>query len=223
MSEKIYKCDFHSHPLCHRYYPDNGRNKDIVLTEHDKAEIRAYVDWAIGERELDVIGITDHDLIQSSLYAREYVKENNLPAQIVTGAECEIYIQYTVSGYKTQHYAHILVIGVDEIPNHQVVMTVEQFSKFADDVRNLGGMVVMAHPVFSEKVFYMIAEYLDGFETLNRDMVTFYEGARYAREHGLQLKEFQNSDFHAMGSYYNIEIPIHINYESEEFVKKLVK
>lgn len=225
--KKQFKCDFHSHPLCHTYYPDyNNTNKDVVLSDKDKLCIENYVNWCVDKRKLDVIAITDHDLIQSSLYARKYAKAKKLPIKIVTGAECEIYIcdEYSKLAFRNAYnYCHILVLGVDKIPQHETHMTTDQFEIWANEIKTLGGITVMSHPSFSKTVFYSIAEYLDGFEILNRDHFGFSEGLDYIKENGLQLKAFKNSDFHYTDDYEYYQMPQNFNYEDENFIKKLIK
>ena len=226
---KLTRCDFHCHPLSHKYYPASDYNKNIVLTEEDKEDIRDYIHWCIHVRKLDVTAITDHDLIQSSLYAREYVKQNNLPIKIICGAECEVFIrddEYLEIGkykFREWNYCHMLVLGVDHIPEHKSNMTELEFKAWADKIRSIGGIVVMSHPLFSKLVFYIIAEHLDGFESINRDVLEFGEGIEYSDKEKLNLKAFTNSDYH----WYNDDrteksIPINVNYESSDFINGLV-
>lgn len=227
--ERNFRCDFHSHPLSHKYYPDrDGHNRDIILSEDDKKDIRSYVDWCINERKLDVIAITDHDLIQSSLYAKKYAKKNHLPIKVVTGAECEVFIfdenydGIVKSIWKSYNYCHILVLGVSFIPYHKIYMTELEFESWANEIRDIGGIVVMSHPSLSPLVFYTIAQYLDGFELLNRDYFKFSEGRDYSNMNNLNLKTFMNSDYHYYGEFSNPKLPIYLNIETEEFVNKLL-
>lgn len=217
MSKGLYRCDLHSHPLCHDYYPITpNKASGVVLNEQDKEKIRWYVNWCIEERELDAIAITDHDLIQSSLYAREYAKENSLPITIITGAECEIFIRIG----EQFKYCHILVLGVNEIPYHEIYMNEVEFALWVNDIHALGGIVVMSHPAFSCVVFDIIAEYLDGFEVINRDVLYFTEGLDYRKEDGSLLLPLKNSDYHYAPGYYQ-DTPIEMNYLPKEWVDKL--
>lgn len=210
------KYDLHQHPLCHNYYPKEP-NKKINLTDGDKKQIETYINWCLRNRDIDVIAITDHDLIESSLYAKEFVEKNNLPIKIITGAECEIH--FPVYGKFT--YVHLLVLGVEEIPEHPYYCQMEDVKKFIDDVHEIGGKVVMSHPMFYEDAFVFLAEYLDGYEEINRGCYTFYEGEDICQKLGIELKKFNNSDYHYDGIFhYN---PVESYNTDEEFLKELLK
>ncbi len=228
MNKKKLKCDFHTHPLSHRYYPmeciysaKKNENGMVILSDEDKKRIEEFVHYCIDERELDVVAITDHDLAESSIYAREYVKENNLPIKIIIGAECEIILLDSFA----DGYVHLLVLGLEDIPEHPRYMTIEEMQKFVDDIQRKNGYVIMAHPKYSEFIFYNLCEYLDGYEELNRDTISFEIDKNKARDRkNLEhLRAFKNSDIHFFGEGHT-PLPTYYNEldEDDEMLRNLL-
>lgn len=181
------KADLHMHPLCHKYYHEGNPQFVKSLDDFDKQRIRAVVDWNI-RHGMDVISITDHDMILPSLYAIEYVKENNLPIIVLSGTEMEI------EDFINKETVHILGIGIRELPIYRAEET--SAKELIESIHNLGGIAIMSHPQFSTGSFYDHYGFLDGYEYINSDRYIFDEGALFLHNIGYPLKSYRNSDFH---------------------------
>jgi hypothetical protein len=146
---------------------------------------------------------------------------------VVTGAECEVYpiINWgdeTQPIYK-RDWCHLLVLGVEKIPEHKEAMNLDEVEQFINDVHEQGGIVVMSHPCFSKMVFFVLADMLDGFEILNRDEYGFEEGVKFCEKYNIPYKTYKNSDYH----YYNYSFdaknnptPINIGSANDMYVKQ---
>ncbi len=190
------KADLHIHPLTHKYYfAMMDGFSEIVLDDEDKKNIRDVVDWCINERRLDCIALTDHDMIQASIYAREYVAQKNLPIQIITGAECTVHdpdIRFE------QDEVHLLCLGLETLPIYNHDTSVE---RMIEEVKKLGGTVIMSHPIVYPESFFSYCHLLDGYEYRNSDKEPFDEGKKYVDSRVFNMKAYNNSDFHYRGEF----------------------
>ena len=190
--------DLHIHPLGHKYYSTmiEGFSK-VILDEGDKADIRAVVNWCCHERKLNAIALTDHDMIQASLYAREYAKQAELPIEIITGAECSVSDPNEAKG---DDEVHLLCLCIEKLPPYNYQTPVD---KMIETVREMGGYIIMSHPIKYPRSFFRYAHLLDGYEYLNSNNLPFDEGKKYIELNRLQICAFSNSDFH----YDGVELP----------------
>jgi predicted metal-dependent phosphoesterase TrpH len=188
--------DLHLHPLSHKYFfAMDGGLLEVVLDDEDKSNIEAVVNWCYHDRGLDAIALTDHDMIQSSLYAAEYAKRAGLPIEIITGAECAV--------RDPQHNmwfgeVHLLCLGIDKLPKYNSRAPVCQM---INAVQDIGGFVIMAHPVIYPESFFRYCHLLDGYEYRNNGKPPFDKGKKHVASRALSVKEFNNSDFHFDGGF----------------------
>lgn len=222
MEKDIYRYDLHMHPLCHEYYPNyNNRNSTIQLNNMDKKNIEDVIRICI-DNEIDIISITDHDMIQSSLYAKEYIYKNNLPINLVLGTEVEFitdaynilrnpsydgtYDNYHFgafidsASYGIQEQLHLSVLGLERLPIYPRNAYIEHIKQYIHEIHDMGGMVIINHPLFSRKCFYELIDIVDGFEAINNDVHFFEEGSEHCAQNKLDKIELIGSDFHYMPS-----------------------
>ncbi len=196
------KSDLHMHALCHKYFDlfyAISAFRSVVLDEEDKRRIREIVNWCVRVRKLGAIALTDHDMIQSGLYAAEYVRQEALPIEIVTGAECSVCDPF--SGDEV----HLLCLGIDKLPKYTTETSVD---RMITAVRDMGGYVVMSHPFVYPGSFVRYCHMLDGYEYRNGGNPPFEEGKAYAAEHGLIIRAYSNSDFHYEGVLPEADSPL---------------
>lgn len=188
--------DLHIHPLEHKYYfaMIEGFSK-VVLDDEDKRAIREVVNWCLYIRGLNAIALTDHDMIQASLYAAEYVKEAALPIEIITGAECSVCDPHADT---EDDEIHLLCLQISKLPKYNSRTPVD---KLIQAVHELGGYVVMSHPIQYPQSFYRYCHLLDGYEYSSGNKPPFDEGKEYAALHSLPIRLFCNSDFHYTGVF----------------------
>lgn len=188
--------DLHIHPLEHKYYfaMTEGFSK-IVLDDEDKRAIREVVDWCLHIRGLNAIALTDHDMIQASLYAAEYVKEAALPIEIITGAECSVCDPHTDMEYDE---IHLLCLGIDKLPKYNSRTPVDKLTK---EVHELGGYVIMSHPIQYPQSFSRYCHLLDGYERRNSNKQPFEAEKVYSNLRTLPIQAYNNSDFHYTGKF----------------------
>ena len=188
--------DLHIHPLDHKYYFEMGGGfSRIVLDDEDRRTIRDVVEWCCHDRGLDTVALTDHDMIQSSLYAAEYVKESGLPIEIITGAECTV-TDPCATIENTE--VHLLCLGVQKLPKYNSQTPVD---KMIAVVHGMGGYVIMSHPIKYPESFRHYCHLLDGYEYNNGGHPPFEEGKNYVREQGLSTYAYNNSDYHYKGAF----------------------
>ena len=182
------------HPLGHKYYYTlDGGNPNVVLDLNDKQCIRDVVDWCYHVRGLGCIALTDHDMIQASLYCAEYVKEIGYPMEVITGAECSVCNPHLEIGHDG---VHLLCLGITSLPPYNPRTSV---SKMIEAVHDVGGYVIMSHPIEYPESFKRYAHLLDGYEYQNGNHFDFEDGAKILKSQGLEIKAFNNSDYHYGG------------------------
>lgn len=188
------KSDLHIHSLGDKYADDINIDdfSKVVLDDDDKNRIRTVVDWCCHNRGLDAVALTDHDMIQGSLYAAEYVKLTGLPIKIITGAECTVFDD-TVPLGKSE--VHLLCLGIDELPQYDRWTPVPTFIRRA---HQLGAFVIMSHPIDSPDSFKCCWHLLDGYEYKNGHRLSFDKGKRIIGHREIPIA-FCNSDFHYEG------------------------
>lgn len=191
---ETWSADLHMHPLDHCYYGGQSDLSGIVLHERDKQAVREVVDWCVQMRKLDIIALTDHDMIQASLYARDYVHELGLPVKIVTGAECEV---IDPKDNAPMQLVHLLCLNLPALPHYSWQTTVPEMIRM---VKGMGGTVIMSHPIYYPASFARYAHLLDGYEYRNGRNQPFEEGKELVRRYSLAAQPFANSDFHYSGS-----------------------
>lgn len=195
--------DLHIHPLGHKYYfAMTDGFSSVVLDDEDKRNIRDIVNWCRHDRNLDAIALTDHDMIQASLYAEEYVKQAALPIDIITGAECSVCDPHKEMG---DNEVHLLCLGIEKLPKYSDETPVD---KLIERVRRLGGYVIMSHPIQYPDSFFRYCHLLDGYEYRNGDKPPFDEGKKYLEMHGISLQAYNNSDFHYYGELAAADAPV---------------
>ncbi len=100
-----------------------------TLASDGLASARAVVDCAEELGDLDVIAITDHDDVASSLQAREWAAKKGYRVQVVTGVEV------------TTREGHLLALFVEERPP-----ALRPLRETAEWVLERGGTCVAPHP-----------------------------------------------------------------------------
>ena len=191
------KSDLHMHPLGDTY-SENIEIDDltkVVLNNEDKRRIRAVVDWCCYDRKLDAIALTDHDMIQASLYAKEYVKQGRIPIEIITGAECTV-CDTNPDIPPGKDEVHLLCLGINALPAYSVRKT--SVPKMIRAVHELGGFVIMSHPMNYPWSFRNYWHLLDGYEHRNDHRLAFDEGRQIVGNRASPIA-FCNSDFHYWG------------------------
>ena len=197
------KSDLHIHPLGDTY-SDNIEIDDftkVVLNDEDKRRIRAVVDWCCYERKLDAIALTDHDMIQASLYAKEYAEREGIPIKIITGAECTV-CNTSSEAQAGKDEVHLLCLGINALPAYKVRRT--SVPKMICAVHELGGFVIMSHPVDYPWSFRDYWPLLDGYEYCNGHRLPFNEGKQTVGN-CVPPFAFCNSDFHYRGGVLPVE------------------
>ncbi|MDR2909110.1 MAG: PHP domain-containing protein [Oscillospiraceae bacterium] len=187
------RADLHIHPLAHKYYGNCDDLRDIILDEKDKKKIRKVIDWCIKVRGLGAIALTDHDMIQSSLYAAEHVKKQKLDIEIITGAECEV---TDPEARISSMPIHLLCLGIKELPAYTRRTAVDKMIRL---VHEMGGKAIMAHPIYYPETFCRYAYLLDGYEYENGGAgmaFTFGMSFLKTRVFDHKIKYYCNSDFH---------------------------
>jgi predicted metal-dependent phosphoesterase TrpH len=177
------QCDLHIHT----------RASDGLI---DVDELLTHVEQ---NTDLDVIAVTDHDLLDASLRARDLAAKRRLRCEVITGMEV------------TTRDGHMLALFID-----QPVASYRPASETVAAVHALGGICVAAHPLswlsnsFTERVLGELldapdpAGRIDGIETMNNTLPG-YVGRKRCREiaRARQLPQTGGSDAHfliAVGS-----------------------
>ena len=194
--------DLHIHPLNHKYYHQSAIDYvSVILDEEDKACIRAVVDWCCHVRKLDAISLTDHDMLQAGLYARDYVAQSNLSIRIVPGAECEV---CDPQSQRHTQPIHLLCLGIETLPRYSWRTSV---SEMISMVHKQGGIVILSHPVYYPQTFYRYCHLLDGYEYKNGEAGVFEDGKQFLSTRICDCKPYCNSDFHYEGVLPSVASP----------------
>jgi predicted metal-dependent phosphoesterase TrpH len=179
------RIDLHTHPLSHRYSYD--RLNPSVLTAKDEDDIKGLI--AFGqERGLDAIGITDHDLALSGLWARNYALQAKLPIRVIAGCECELYF--------LSQWIHILALNITK-PLEYTAFTPPDI--LVTKIKEQGGVSVLAHPMcYGVDIYHALKGLVDGIEYRNgaqdkRGRETF---SGILDEDKYSGPRFYNSDYH---------------------------
>ena len=151
--------------------------------------------FACKKKGLTHIALTDHDMIQSSLYAAEYVKQAALPIKIIPGAECTV-CNTNPEVPPGKDEVHLLCLGINELPAYRIRRT--SVPKMIHAVHELGGFVIMAHPIDYPWSFRSYWHLLDGYEYRNGHRLPFDEDKQIVGSRALPVA-FCNSDFHYFG------------------------
>lgn len=190
------KTDYHLHPLGHRYRrlsPEVLRKH--VLTDRDKSDIRAVVDFCAKNRGLSGISVTDHDLLASGTYARQYAAEQWPGLVVIPGAECSL----SLPGYPPgKDWVHVLCYGIERLPPYTRNTPLPQFAQLA---HALGAILVLAHPVMYPSVFEEYHYFFAGYE-VNSGTTPLYHPVR-----DWGLRAYQNSDYHFSGALPQLPAP----------------
>jgi predicted metal-dependent phosphoesterase TrpH len=204
--------DLHIHTLSHKYFFDMADGfSEVVLDDEDKHNIEAVVNWCCHDRGLSAIAITDHEMIQPSLYAADYVKKAGLPIEIITGAECAVRDPHSNMWFGE---VHLLCLGIDKLPRYGSRTPVD---RMVSAVHDAGGFVIMAHPVVYPDSFYRYCHLLGGYEYRNSNKHPFDEGKRFVASNNLSIREFNNSDFHYSGAFPNTaSSALHSNHDGQD-------
>jgi hypothetical protein len=151
---KNMRIDFHTHAIGHRY--SYHGMIPTHLSPKDEADIRGLLNLGL-QRGLDALGITDHDLALTGLWAAEYARENGLSLRIIPGCECELYHQ--------GHWIHVLALNLTQplvytpyTPPLEVVC----------QIREQGAVSILAHPMsYSPEAYHLLKGIVDGMEYRN--------------------------------------------------------
>lgn len=212
------KLDLHMHPLCHEYYGDLDRCHGVKeLTVTEKGRIQDMIDWCIA-RGVEVMAVTDHDMIISSLYAIEYIKEQNLPIKAIPGVEIELYT-------KELGIVHICALGIKELPDYGYDTPIPEL---VNRIHALGGIAIINHPYYSQMAFFVYYECFDGYEYINNDDDPFDKGKDFLAKNLYSLMPYRNSDYHYNFPYANLPAnpkyaPQYINDWQDSFAKEWLK
>lgn len=148
------RIDFHTHAVAHRYSYDG--TIPACLSSKDQEDIRGLIDLGL-QRGLDAIGITDHDLALTGLWAANYALANSLPIRIIPGCECELYCQ--------GHWLHVLALNLKHPLEYTAYTAPEEL---AGQIRRQGAVSVLAHPMsYDLKAYYLLKDVFDGIEYRN--------------------------------------------------------
>ena len=203
------KSDLHMHPLSHKYYFNmiDGFS-GVALDDEDRCNIRNVVDWCCYDRGLDTIALTDHDMIQASLYAEDYVAYSGVPIRIITGVECTVRDPLSYD-----QEVHLLCLGLYQLPKYTSRTPVD---RMIQRVHDMGGTVIMSHPIIYPDSFYRYCHLLDGYEYRNSDKAPFDDGIEHLDSIGLNLRTYSNSDFHYEGALPTANA-VHLHHNDFEF------
>lgn len=101
------------------------------------------------ENDIRVISITDHDTINGSMAAADYVNKNNLNIQVIIGAE-----YYTNSGDLIGLFLKRELFEKDAL-------------KLIEEIHEQGGLAVLPHPYKSHQLSDKLLQKIDIIETFN--------------------------------------------------------
>jgi len=153
------------------------------------------LDYVENETDLDLIAITDHDLIEGSLEARDLVAKGGYRFQVLVGMEIT-----TLEG-------HLLAYGLEE-----PLRMLQPLTRTIELVHEQGGFCIVPHPMSwltlslqrwsIERVLRDPREEirLEGLEILNPNLAgrVSYERVRALNEERFHLSELGGSDAHLL-------------------------
>ena len=177
--------DFHNHVLGHKYYFQEHKPEKLDLD--DKDIIEEFLQETV-IRKPEYIAATDHDMLVSGLYAREYARKQGLSVKIIPGMECEIFYKGTC--------IHLLGLGLEEAPEFSPYTDPR---KLIDSIKVLGGIAVLAHPhLYREFVYHDLKNHLDGVEYFNGGVADRGEGLYYTllEDAPAHIIKTYGSDYH---------------------------
>lgn len=227
--------DLHTHPLVHKYFMkfDSKNRSNYELDEEDKNHIIEMIDFSIG-KGVEVLCLSDHDAIQSSLFAREYVYKMGIPIEIVIGAEVTTYSMR----YRDVH------IGAYNIKENIPVGLTPQ--KAIDEIHKQGGIAVLNHPIYYSGIVPMLLPMLDGVEIYNHCVMANYcvekrkilmedygwtyemvsninaEGAGYFEVNDDNIIKLHGSDNHRSYEAYSVHFPFTPDSMEDDVVRKFI-
>jgi len=174
-----------------------------------RAELHVHSDFSDGKssveeiiqealrKKIDLLSITDHDTVNGSLSAIEFVIEEKIPIFVIPGVEIS-----TSSG-------HLLAYGIEKEVEAGLSMR-----ESCEAVRSLGGIPVLAHPFDLLRKGTLRGKdfsYVDCVEIFNAKSYFNFLAKRYAERYG--KKGIGGSDAHSAN-----QVGLVINYL--EFPKK---
>ena len=117
-----------------------------------KDSVRKIVDKAV-ELKLDILSITDHDTVAGSLSALEYIKDENIPVEVIPGVEV------------TTSDGHLLIYGVkNEIDRGM------SLKETVEEAKRHNGVCIIPHPFQVERKGVLrvsLFKWVDGIEVFN--------------------------------------------------------
>ena len=180
MAGKLGRADLHMHST----YSDGTGTIEQIL------------DYAQNRTNLDVIAITDHDVIEGSLRTRDLWQRGNYRFDFIVGEEIS-----TLSG-------HLLALFVEK--RIQPGLSME---RSIDLIHEQGGMAVIAHPLHPlfrhscprtvlDRIHASKDVWLDGIETWNASFCGIYANQRamWFNRAVYSLPELGNSDAHTLNA-----------------------
>lgn len=200
------RIDLHTHAVSHRYSYDGtipGK-----LSPRDEADVLGLLNIGI-QRGLDVIGICDHDLALTGLWATKYISENGLPIRVVPGCECELYYQ--------REWIHVLALNL-KYPLAYTAFTPP--AELIKQIHDQGAIGVLAHPMnYSMAMYHSLKTILDGMEYRNgaaerRGLQPFTAVLDEDNYVGLRL---YNSDYHYADKMYSEQLYAYTEMTEAEF------
>lgn len=97
------------------------------------ASIKKIVNNAI-KQDIKILAITDHDTIEGALKTQEYVKQNNLPLQVIVGEEV------------SSRSGHVIGLFLKEL-----VPAFLPLEETINRIKQQGGLVIIPHLTFHKK------------------------------------------------------------------------
>lgn len=160
------------------------------------ATIQQILDHVQQNTALDVIAITDHDVIEGSLRARDLWSKGSYRFDFIVGEEV------------TTQEGHLLGLFIEKRIPHGLSM-----ERSIDLIHEQGGLAVIAHPLHRlfrhscqrevmDRIHASKEVWFDGIETWNASFCGIYANrvAMRANREVYKLAELGNSDAHALNS-----------------------
>jgi predicted metal-dependent phosphoesterase TrpH len=159
------------------------------------ASVEEIMDYVEHKTDLDLIAITDHDMLDGSEAARELAARRRYRFGVITGMEVT-----TIEG-------HLLALGIN-----RPVPSLQSLAKTIAQVHEQGGICIVPHPMswlirsIGRRGIMRIHDYpspdiyFDGFEVMNPSFAGRVSAsqARHLNETALHLAETGGSDSHTL-------------------------